>query len=78
MYNGTNARICPRCGKYASRVIDVREKRELIQRQRKCLICGFRWQTVEISIFTYEELVKADEKRAYEQLQEMYEGRFEP
>jgi len=67
-YNGTYVKICPRCWEETSTVIDVRNRNEVLQRRRKCTKCGYRWTTVEIDIFTYEQKIKGDvEEDEYEE-----------
>ena len=72
-YNGLNARTCRRCGYEKSRVFDSRNDNDLLKRRRECLNCGFRWSTVEIEEFAYEDLVSKDEKRAFDEIQRLYE-----
>ena len=71
-YNGLNARTCRRCGYEKSRVFDSRNDNDLLKRRRECLNCGFRWSTVEIEEFTFDNLIVEDERRASEALQQVY------
>lgn len=54
--------ICPECGCYDSTVIDSRQNDDgLIRRRRKCLICGKRYSTLELSAIRYEKMVEFEE-----------------
>ena len=72
-YNGLNARTCRRCGEEDSKVFDVRIRHDLVRRRRRCQKCGFVWATVEIEEFSYVDLVRQDEKRAFDEIQRRYE-----
>jgi len=44
---------CPFCGQQQSRVIKTfgdEYHGEIIQRVRKCLVCGFPWLTIEVVV----------------------------
>ena len=46
----------------------VQDDVQHLQRRRKCTKCGYRWTTVEIDIFTYEQKIKGDvEEDEYEE-----------
>lgn len=48
---------CPKCGNdQLNSCIDSRPKGSTIYRRRKCLDCGNRWSTFEISFDEYNEL----------------------
>lgn len=50
----SSARMCPMCGKEQSVVIDSRDKPYGTYRRRKCLECGFRYNSIEISESEFE------------------------
>lgn len=57
-YNGPNVCVCKRCGSDKTKVYDSRVRDdEIKQRYRKCLVCGFRWITVEIDRLAWEKLI---------------------
>lgn len=41
---------CPECREFNSKVLDTRKRLEdgWVHRQRLCLSCGERWETVEV------------------------------
>lgn len=39
--------ICPRCANPKSKVMGT-EKSTITERWRKCLACGYKWNTVEV------------------------------
>lgn len=40
--------ICPKCGSNIVRVYGVRSEGNTVRRNRKCVSCGFRFNTKEI------------------------------
>lgn len=44
---------CPKCGSSALAIVDSRQSNETIRRRRKCLKCGHRFSTFEISFEEY-------------------------
>ena len=38
---------CPKCGE-ATQVVDSRPSEEIVTRWRKCIVCKYRFKTVEI------------------------------
>jgi transcriptional regulator NrdR family protein len=54
---------CIECGSLDLTVVDSRKSREYCRRRRKCLKCGFRQNTIEITLDDYEALV--DERDKY-------------
>lgn len=51
---------CPKCNAYGLAIADSRPDGETIRRRRKCLNCGYRFTTYEISEEDYRK-VKNDE-----------------
>lgn len=48
---------CSKCGSSNSNVTETRIKPDgSIQRRRSCLDCGFKWITVEVYKYQYEQL----------------------
>lgn len=52
---------CPKCGSVVTNCIDSRPKENGIYRRRKCLGCGYRYSTQEISVEELKRLRTADE-----------------
>lgn len=41
---------CPRCAALTSGVLSTRQRKDgAITRQRRCVTCGHRWRTLEVS-----------------------------
>ena len=58
-----DARICPRCGNYGSRVYDVRDQNDgTVLRRRICTTCNFKWQTIELERLQYESMLDKTEQ----------------
>lgn len=54
--------ICPICKCYDSAVLDSRQNDDgMIRRRRKCLNCGNRYSTLELSATRYEKMVEFEE-----------------
>lgn len=54
-----NASICPEC-EGDSIVIDTEKTFDrTLRRRRKCLVCGFRWSTVETRVLSVHDLRQA-------------------
>lgn len=51
---------CPKCFEN-TKVIDSRPDDETVMRRRECLVCGFRFVTIEIDKDLYERTVKKDD-----------------
>lgn len=48
---------CPNCGeRQLNSCIDSRPRNGTIYRRRKCIRCGFRWSTFEVSFDEYNKL----------------------
>ena len=47
---------CPKCNAYGLACSDSRPYNETIRRRRRCLNCGYRFTTVEISVEDYHKL----------------------
>lgn len=47
---------CPKCGSDQVNVIDSRPKEGTVARRRKCLVCGYRYSTVEVDVSEYKSL----------------------
>lgn len=41
---------CPKCANTLASCIDSRQKNDTIYRRRKCMECGFRYSTMEITL----------------------------
>lgn len=54
----TSARMCPMCGKAQSEVIDTRDKPYGTYRRRRCVQCGYRFNSIEIQENELEELLE--------------------
>lgn len=63
---------CPKCNAYGLACSDSRPYNETIRRRRRCLNCGYRFSTVEISIEDYHKL-KENEAEAAEVLSNLEE-----
>lgn len=53
---------CPKCNSLQLNVISTREHEEGIRRRRGCLVCGFRFTTVEIGMKEYKGCKRLQEK----------------
>lgn len=53
---------CPKCNEN-TRVIDSKSDEDSTERRRECLVCGYRFSTVEIDRDLYERLVRQNDKR---------------
>ena len=40
--------MCPKCKNSNSKVIDSRQRGELVWRRRSCLACNYRYSTIEV------------------------------
>lgn len=51
--------VLPECDSQDIKVVDSRphETKNWIQRRRACMACGYRWNTLEISVFEFEETI---------------------
>lgn len=47
---------CPKCNGYGLACSDSRPHNETIRRRRRCLNCGYRFTTYEISVEDYSKL----------------------
>ena len=47
---------CPKCNAYGLACSDSRPYNETIRRRRRCMNCGYRFSTVEISVEDYRKL----------------------
>lgn len=56
---------CPKCYK-KTKVIDSRSDEDSTERRRECLVCGYRFTTIEIDNDLYERMVKQNDKRQRE------------
>ena len=56
---------CPKCYK-KTKVIDSRSDEDSTERRRECLVCGYRFSTIEIDKDLYERTVKRNDKRQRE------------
>ena len=52
---------CRRCGSLQTEVIDrgYRKKVDRVIRRRKCLECGYKWNTVEVYAEDWERISRA-------------------
>lgn len=53
---------CPKCNE-STKVIDSRTDEDSTERRRECVVCGFRFSTVEIDRDLYERMVRQNDKR---------------
>ena len=53
---------CPKCNE-KTKVIDSRSDEDSTERRHECLVCGYRFSTIEIDRDLYERLVKRNDKR---------------
>lgn len=60
-----SARTCACCGGRKSKVTDVRDKYDVVQRSRECTQCGHRWQTVEVDRWIWERMGKDGQGEGY-------------
>ena len=49
---------CPKCD-YSTRLYDSRYHRETVWRKRECLKCGARFQTREVPLEVYEDIMRS-------------------
>lgn len=56
---------CPKCYE-KTKVIDSRSDEDSTERRRECLVCGYRFSTIEIDKDLYERMVKQNDKRQRE------------
>lgn len=50
--------VCPKCGSYNVIVIDSRPADAMVNRRRKCCVCDYRFNTVEVNTDNYDRLVQ--------------------
>ena len=55
---------CPKCKAHGLACHDSRPYNETIRRRRRCLNCGYRFSTVEISIEDYHKLKENEAETA--------------
>ena len=48
---------CPKCNE-KTRTIETNTEDDSIMRRRECLVCGYRFSTIEIDRDLYERLVR--------------------
>ncbi len=53
---------CPKCSG-DTRVRDSRPLPDSVSRRRECLVCGFRFSTVEVDVDLYARLVVSSAQR---------------
>lgn len=53
---------CPKCNEKA-KVIDSRSDEDSTERRHECLVCKYRFSTIEIDRDLYERLVRRNDKR---------------
>jgi transcriptional regulator NrdR family protein len=51
---------CPKCGNGLSSCIDSRQRDNNVYRRRKCLGCGYRYSTQEVSVEELKQLRAAE------------------
>lgn len=51
---------CPKCGNSLASCIDARQKNDTIYRRRKCVECGYRYSTIEITIDENKRLIEVE------------------
>ena len=53
---------CPKCNE-KTKVIESRSDEDSTERRHECLVCGYRFTTIEIDKDLFERLVKRNDKR---------------
>lgn len=54
--------LCPKCcGKTTVEETTVRE--DSVDRKRRCVVCGYKFKTVEVDTDYYERMVKRNDSR---------------
>ena len=54
---------CPMCGNESIITIDTRPDQDNVVRRKKCLICDYRWSTIEIDKDQWHSALQIKEQR---------------
>lgn len=54
---------CPMCGSDNIKTADSRPEHDSITRRKKCLVCNYRWSTIEIDKDQWHSALQIKEER---------------